>query len=255
MKVPRPLIFCFFLLLPLLLLLLLLVAPTSSSSSSEKVTVSLYYEALCPYCADFIVNHLVKIFQTGLISSVDLRMVPWGNAWIRTDGTVVCQHGDDECFLNTIEACTIALYPDVAQHFRFIDCIEQLTLESRHNEWANCFQIAGLGKGPVDCYSNGNGKSIEKKFAMETDKLNPPHRFVPWVVVNNQPLQEDYLNFVDYICRAFNEDAKPGACTSVSARSTYDFSEKNNSLPNVCYVGEARNLSLPLVTKLRNKSP
>ncbi|KAI4353429.1 hypothetical protein L6164_002380 [Bauhinia variegata] len=108
MKVPRPLIFCFFLLVPLLLLLLLLVAPTSSSS--EKVTVSLYYEALCPYCADFIVNHLVKIFQTGLISSVDLRIVPWGNAWIRTDGTVVCQYGDDECFLNTIEACTIALY-------------------------------------------------------------------------------------------------------------------------------------------------
>ncbi|KAI4353427.1 hypothetical protein L6164_002379 [Bauhinia variegata] len=68
---------------------------------------------------------------------------------------------------------------------------------------------------------------------METDKLNPPHRFVPWVVVNNQPLQEDYLNFVDYICRAFSENAKPGAWTSVSARSTYDFSEKNNSLPNL----------------------
>ena len=31
---------------------------------------------------------------------------------------------------------------------------------------------------------------IEQKYAKETAELNPPHRFVPWVVVNNQALQE-----------------------------------------------------------------
>lgn len=31
---------------------------------------------------------------------------------------------------------------------------------------------------------------IEQYYAKETAQLNPPHRFVPWVVVNNQPLQE-----------------------------------------------------------------
>ncbi|TKY63548.1 GILT protein [Spatholobus suberectus] len=90
---PRSFFFCCFLLLPLLLLLLLLVAPSSSSSSgapNDKVTMSLYYESLCPYCADFIVNHLVRLFRTGLISNVNLRMIPWGNAWIAPDGTVIC---------------------------------------------------------------------------------------------------------------------------------------------------------------------
>lgn len=31
---------------------------------------------------------------------------------------------------------------------------------------------------------------LEKAYADETASLNPNHRFVPWVLVNNQPLQE-----------------------------------------------------------------
>lgn len=68
-----------------------------SLSSSQKVTLSLYYEALCPYCAGFIVNHLPKIFESGLISSIDLQLVPWGNAVIRSDGTILCQVLDSSC--------------------------------------------------------------------------------------------------------------------------------------------------------------
>ncbi|RDY10257.1 Gamma-interferon-inducible lysosomal thiol reductase, partial [Mucuna pruriens] len=242
---PRSFLFCF-LLLPLLLLLMLLVAP--SSSSDQKVTVSLYYESLCPYCADFIVNHLVRLFQTGLISIVNLRLIPWGNASITPRGTFLCQHGDDECFLNTIEACTIAIYPDVVQHFKFVRCLERLTLEGRHSQWVNCFQMTGLGTSPIACYTSGNGKPIEQKYAKETAHLNPPHRFVPWVVVNNQALQEDYQNFVTYICRAYKGKVIPNACRSLSTR-TYDSNEKVNSFQSVCYVDEARNMTLSLVTR------
>ncbi|KAL2337699.1 hypothetical protein Fmac_012145 [Flemingia macrophylla] len=250
--------FCGFLLLPLLLLLMLLVPPSSSSASSapnDKVTVSLYYESLCPYCADFIVNHLVRLFQTGLISIVNLRMVPWGNAWIAPDGTVFCQHGDDECFLNTIEACAIVIYPDVAQHFKFVRCLERLTIEGRHSQWVSCFQMTGLATSPINCYTSGNGKAIDQKYAKETAELKPPHRFVPWVVVNNQALQEDYRNFVTYICRAYKGNVIPNACRSQLSTTTYDSKEKVSSLQPVCYVDETRNLTLPFVTKLSSKSP
>ncbi|CAJ1948574.1 unnamed protein product [Sphenostylis stenocarpa] len=178
-----------------------------------RVSVSLYYESLCPYCADFIVNHLVRLFQTDLISIVNLRLVPWGNAWISSDASLICQHGEDECFLNTIEACAITLYPDVVQHFRFVECLERLSLEGRHRQWMNCFQITGFGTSPIDCYTSGNGKTIDTKYAKETSKLNPPHRFVPWVVVNDQALQEDYRNFVTYICRAYKGNVIPSACS------------------------------------------
>lgn len=60
-------------------------------SQSEKVTVGLYYESLCPYSANFIINYLFKIFENGLISVVDLNLIPYGNAKIRGNDTIDCQ--------------------------------------------------------------------------------------------------------------------------------------------------------------------
>ncbi|XP_041023834.1 gamma-interferon-responsive lysosomal thiol protein-like [Juglans microcarpa x Juglans regia] len=220
------------------------------SRSSDKVTVSLYYETLCPYCANFIVSYLVKIFQNDLISVVNLRMIPWGNAWIQSDGTFVCQHGPDECLLNTIEACTITIYPDVVRHFRFIHCVERLSLEGKHNEWTNCFDMTGLGTVPIDCYNSGYGNRIEQKHATETAQLNPPHRFVPWVVVNNQPLQEDYGNFMNYICKAYKGNPRPEACISLTFQM--DSTEKANSLHPVCYADKARNFTSSAATGNEN---
>lgn len=86
-----------------LLLLLLIVSVvanliTASAASSpiaiaseEKLELTLYYEALCPFCENFIVNYLYKLFDNGLISIVDLKLSPYGNAKIRSNGTIVCQ--------------------------------------------------------------------------------------------------------------------------------------------------------------------
>ncbi|KAF5751337.1 gamma-interferon-inducible lysosomal thiol reductase-like isoform X1 [Tripterygium wilfordii] len=50
---------------------------------SSKVSLGLYYESLCLYSANFIVNYLVKLFEDDLICIMDLKLVPWGNAKIR----------------------------------------------------------------------------------------------------------------------------------------------------------------------------
>jgi hypothetical protein len=60
-------------------------------TSGEKVSFTLYYEALCPHSENFIVNYLYKIFEKGLISIVDLKISPYGNARIASDGTIICQ--------------------------------------------------------------------------------------------------------------------------------------------------------------------
>ncbi|XP_062095025.1 gamma-interferon-responsive lysosomal thiol protein [Humulus lupulus] len=235
------------------LILFLSINPLGSlGSNAQKVQVSLYYESLCPYCANFIVNHLVKLFQNGLISVVDLRLVPWGNAWTKPDGSIVCQHGADECLLNTMEACTITVYPDVDRHFRFIHCVEKLSLKNRHKEWANCFEISRLGTVPIDCYNTGYGNVIEHRYGNETAMLNPAHRFVPWVIVNNRPLQEDYENFMAYICKAYKGSPTPEACRSVSAENIELNGQQVDSIPEVCYEGESRSFtSLGLAEKIR----
>ncbi|KZV40171.1 gamma-interferon-inducible lysosomal thiol reductase-like [Dorcoceras hygrometricum] len=199
--------------------------------SEDRVNLSVYYESLCPFCADFIVNHLTKIFQTDLISIVNLRLVPWGNTLIAPNNSWICQHGPDECQLDVVEACAINKWPAVETHFKFIHCVERLHLMNRHANWQSCFGSTGLDPKPLEnCYNSGLGYKLEKWYADETAGLNPRHRFVPWVVVNNQPLQEDFEKFVDYTCKAYRGNKRPEACRSRSLEL-----ESAASTPQVCY--------------------
>ncbi|XP_022748189.1 GILT-like protein F37H8.5 [Durio zibethinus] len=66
------------------------VKTLSHAKNNEKVTLSLYYETLCPYCASFISDDLVKVFQSDLNTIVNLRLVPWDNALIVNNRTL-CQ--------------------------------------------------------------------------------------------------------------------------------------------------------------------
>ncbi|KAL0753482.1 hypothetical protein Bca101_091150 [Brassica carinata] len=82
------------------------------AGESDKVKLNLYYESLCPYCQSFIADGLVKIFDSDLHTITDLKLVPFGNAHVSDKLTVTCQHGEEECKLNAIEACAIRTWPD-----------------------------------------------------------------------------------------------------------------------------------------------
>jgi hypothetical protein len=55
--------------------------------------VALSYESLCPYSAQFVVNHLAKVFSNGLLDATDLTLVPYGNARVGAGGNISCQVG------------------------------------------------------------------------------------------------------------------------------------------------------------------
>ncbi|RVW56831.1 Gamma-interferon-inducible lysosomal thiol reductase [Vitis vinifera] len=206
-------------------------------SDSDKVSLGLYYESLCPYSANFIINYLVKIFENGLISIVELNLVPFGNAKIRGNNTIDCQHGPAECLLNTVEACAIDVWPDLSQHFSFIYCIETLVYEHKYPQWETCFEKLGLDPKPIsDCYNSGYGKELELKYAAETNGLQPPHKYVPWVVVDGQPLYEEYENFISYICKAYKGPSIPSACNELSLNTIVK--ENVNPAGPVCYTEE-----------------
>ncbi|KAL1202040.1 Gamma-interferon-responsive lysosomal thiol protein [Cardamine amara subsp. amara] len=181
------------------------ISEISLPSSSPKVSVGLYYESLCPYCSSFIVNHLAKLFEDDLISIVDLHLSPWGNTKLRPDNvTAVCQHGAFECLLDTVEACAIDAWPKLSDHFPFIFCVESLVTEHKYEKWETCYEKLNLNSKPVaDCLSSELGNKLELHYAAETKALEPPHKYVPWVVVDGQPLYEDYENYISYICKAY----------------------------------------------------
>ncbi|KAJ3703135.1 hypothetical protein LUZ61_006840 [Rhynchospora tenuis] len=226
-------------LLSTVLLLSPLCFTTSLVSASNKVSVSLYYEALCPYCSSFIVNNLANIFQNGLISIIDLHLVPYGNAMVTSDGSIICQHGTGECLLNAIEACAIKVWPDVQQHFPFIQCVEKSVEAREENGWKSCFQATGLSSDPiVNCYNSGYGQQLEFQYAQETNSLQPPHQFVPWVLVNGKPILEDYENLEHYVCKAY-KGALPKVCKgqrlTISQETTANNGDKKNMhKPAIC---------------------
>ncbi|KAJ7961180.1 putative Gamma-interferon-inducible lysosomal thiol reductase [Quillaja saponaria] len=186
----------------------------SPVDSDQKVNLSVYYDSLCPSCSTFIVKNLVQVFDKGLIKIVNLRLIPWGNAYInRTNNAFVCQKGPDECQLNTLAACAINNWPDVNMHYALIYCFEFLTIEGRQKSWQSCFSSLGLLKKPIlDCYNSGYGTLLDQKYANETLHLYPAHSFVPWVLVNKQPIGKDYENFVSRVCKAYKGNAVPAAC-------------------------------------------
>ncbi|XP_021720993.1 gamma-interferon-inducible lysosomal thiol reductase-like isoform X2 [Chenopodium quinoa] len=190
-----------------------------SPNTAKKVPLDLYYESLCPYCANFILNELPIIFENGLIDIVDLRLFPWGNARLISNNSFICQHGPNECLFNTIEACAIDAWPNLEDHFPFITCVESQVSEGKYTQWETCFKELGLDPKPVtSCYNGEHGKKLQLKYAALTAALKPPHRYVPWVVVAGEPLLEDYENFVSYICKAY-KGPPPSACKKASFAS------------------------------------
>ncbi|KAG8096372.1 hypothetical protein GUJ93_ZPchr0013g34501 [Zizania palustris] len=185
------------------LLLLGASAAVEGKGKGKKVSVALYYESLCPSSAIFVVKKLANVFKDGLLDAVDLSLVPYGNARVK-DGAISCQHGPDECLLNTVEACAIDAWPDLRVHFRFIYCVESLVVDGKHREWESCFKKLGLDpKHVTDCYKGERGHKLALKYGRQTDALQPPHKYVPWVVVDGQPLYDNYESFEAYVCKAY----------------------------------------------------
>ncbi|CAF1754049.1 unnamed protein product [Brassica oleracea var. botrytis] len=87
-------------------LLLFLFSTNLVAGESDKVKLNLYYESLCPY------YDLVKLFESDLHGITDLKLVPFGNAKVPDNLTVICQHGEEECKLNAIEACAVRTWPN-----------------------------------------------------------------------------------------------------------------------------------------------
>ncbi|KAF2537460.1 hypothetical protein F2Q68_00020410 [Brassica cretica] len=125
--------------------LLFTISEKLVAGESDKVKLNLYYESLCPGCRVFIVNYLVKIFDSDLHTVTDLKLVPFGNAKVSDNLTVTCQHGEEECKLNAVEACAIRTWPD--SHYSFMRCVENDT-----TKWESCLKNSRSEKAINDHY-------------------------------------------------------------------------------------------------------
>ncbi|XP_015165680.1 LOW QUALITY PROTEIN: gamma-interferon-inducible lysosomal thiol reductase, partial [Solanum tuberosum] len=148
------------------------------------------------------------------------------------------QHGKLECLLNTVQACAIDVWPDLNEYFPFIKCMENVVLDSflykrKYPPWETCFEKLKLEANSVtDCLKSACGKELEFLYAAETIALQPPHTYVPWVVIDGQPLYEDCENFISYICKAYKGTAAVPACNAIQKGrkiKPFGFTKRSNS--------------------------
>jgi len=151
----------------------------------------------------------------GVFDIVDYKFFPWGNAFFNTsecpykqyshdgihcwldscgsaakqpdadcyNGTALCQHGPDECEMNLIEACAMALHKqDVMASSEFVYC-----LESGKGTLSSCADYVNFDADEIqECADGPLGVRVNEYFAKATAALDPPHTFTPWILVGGK---------------------------------------------------------------------
>ncbi|CAI8014765.1 Gamma-interferon-responsive lysosomal thiol protein [Geodia barretti] len=183
------------------------------AQSAEKVQLGFYSESLCPDCIDFANGPLEKAMNE-IGSIFTLNYVPWGNAILKNDGTIECQHGKLECTLNTVEACTLYYYKTETEFWPFLHCLDEKiapTLDGAQQ----CFSQLSYNWTAVDaCLNSEQGYKLDLMYYNETQALKPPHEYTPWITVNGKhdPRAEG-SGLIKAICEAYTGEDKPDACS------------------------------------------
>lgn len=201
------------------LLLVVFCCLLASIVTSQNISITLYYESYCPGCEDFIINQIAPTLQApGLKEIINLRLVPYGNAHeYEQEGKYVfqCQHGPKECEGNMLEQCVLHAKNDkVYDAFPIILCMEKkFQLGYSPSQAASeCITDSSLFNEIKQCATGDLGNQLMHKNAVETRNLNPPHKFVPWVVVNGQPNTDITDNMLGWICNHYT-GPKPEGCS------------------------------------------
>ena len=81
---------------------------------------------------------------------------------------------------------------------------------------ADCCTQAGISWINVHACATGDlGKYLVNAAADATQALSPPHKFVPWVTVDGEPLAEgDLDNLVSIVCNKYQGSTKPQICNA-----------------------------------------
>lgn len=189
--------------------------PIALAKPDSAVTVDFYGESLCPYCINFTLNVVEPLINSNVSQYFTLRYIPYGNArYDVSKGAFLCQHGPAECEINTLLSCVIDAYPAQAAWFPIVSCIEEEARRSRAVDSAikQCLNNSStVSTDVIACAKGKRGFDLQLKAKSITDKLVPPHKWVPWVVVNGIPLPDDYDNLLSYVCIAIPEP-RPAAC-------------------------------------------
>ncbi|KAH8419176.1 hypothetical protein KR222_008062, partial [Zaprionus bogoriensis] len=170
----------------------------------NRLPITLYYEALCPYCMEFVTSQLnPSMVRKDRLPFTLLTLVPYGNAKRNETGNITCQHGVDECELNAWHACILE-HHNISDSLKLIACM----MRSHKNKLETCASRYNIDvKSVKECKQSRSIDDILEKYAEETDKT--PHRGVPAVAIDNvyNRDEQDKIseNFDEVFCAKYEQ--------------------------------------------------
>lgn len=164
-------------------------------------------------CIHFITGKWNDLWNTpgigGLNGIVTWNQSVYGNAKTSPNGTITCQHGSEECLMNTLQNCAIAHATNASQWVPFIVCLENYgsnqqkyaskCAKENHYDWTTL----------NTCWTGAEGKKLDAQAAANT----PNHDFVPWLLVDgtNYCTNSNCDDVLTWVCNAYT-GPKPSAC-------------------------------------------
>jgi len=154
---------------------------------TAPITVTLMFEALCPFCQRFISNHLGNLYDQ-FRGKIEIELVPWGNSRLLQNGQFSCNHGQVECDANRMMSCVIDVVK-VKKAIPFIVCFErQLTTFSQVDQALHhCSTFIRNDYREIrQCYDSERGRQLQRQAAYRTMNIRAhPIVEVPYIVINN----------------------------------------------------------------------
>ncbi|VDN53286.1 unnamed protein product [Dracunculus medinensis] len=160
----------------------------------KPIKLTLFYEALCPYCQRFIGNHLGNLYNQ-FRNHIELELVPWGNSRFLRNGSIRCNHGRTECDANRLHSCV--LHQTKMRHaLPFIICFERSLTNSVDSAFRHCSGFVRHHYRKIrHCYESEQGMQLQRLAAQRTMSVRPnPIVEVPYILINDYSPTTDTNN-------------------------------------------------------------
>jgi interferon gamma-inducible protein 30 len=176
------------------------------NAKNPPTKIDIYMESLCPGCQQFTVNQVKNFLsRAGNQELAVINFIPYGNAYetkTQSGYSFTCQHGAKECRGNLIETCAINVFENSYAN-NFIICLESYGSGDFDTIASYCLSKDSKGLGNLkNCLNSAVSNSMQHEMAVKTNSLNPPHKWVPWIVVDG--VNDDNItstgDLAEYIC-------------------------------------------------------
>lgn len=215
----------------LILFSILLIGTLSlSDSADDKISVSVYYESLCPDSIKFFTTQLYPTYTSPLKRYFNLKLIPYGKSSQRRGQNgweFDCHHGPKECYGNKVQGCILRHISNEADQLKYINCLMSLALANKNGAYPldQCARSNNFDTNPiVQCANSTDGNDVLSINGDLTSQLNPQLTSVPTVVFNENFNKKDqdqaFTDFKSVLC-SYIKGEHPHECHSSNSASVH----------------------------------